>query len=585
MVLEYWINGLISGPATHTTYSVGNAILALWRAGPETAAAALSNKVFETLGREASGITAGEVPAQLYGLLKGTRDGIVAAWEAAKTGRTSMLPGELENMTAKQVNQSLLVNPKTAIPNFTVAGVPVPIGTLARIPSRGVAVIHSFFRMLNYEREMAALAYRQAAMEGLEGDAFHQRIGEVTTNPTEELMQQARASATDLTLMGHGGELTRALSRMTNAKFLGFQWLKFIDPFVHISSNVIEQAVLQRTPVGILAPEIRANLTGKNGAVARDMAIARMAAGSALGVAVGSLAAEGLVNGSGPSDPHQAALYTMVNGPPHSVRVGDTWYDIHRLGPLGMVVGITADLYELGHKIGEEDAASIAHSLVHAFTQNILDESFMRGPSDLIRALTDPDRYGKSWVRNFVASFTPYSVGLSQVARAIDPYSRQARTTLDAVRAKVPWLSETLLPRRDIFGEPIPNKSALGVPGLSAIYEQKVNNDPVAKALLDNGIFPAMPQRKIRGIDLTDQQYDDFTRIAGRTAKMRLNAIVGMPGFKQMPQGTKVELMRTAIEGARETARSLILMQNPAIIKQATDAKIQKLRGEKPTVH
>jgi hypothetical protein len=68
MVLEYWINGLISGPATHTTYSVGNAILALWRAGPETAAAALSNKVFETLGREASGITPGAAlrPAQRH---------------------------------------------------------------------------------------------------------------------------------------------------------------------------------------------------------------------------------------------------------------------------------------------------------------------------------------------------------------------------------------------------------------------------------------------------------------------------------------------------------------------------------------
>ena len=489
MVLEYWINGLISGPATHTTYAVGNALLALNKAGPETAAAALSNKVFQALGKEGSGIEFGEVPARLYGLLKGTRDGVVAAYEAAKNGRTTDLPGELEAMTPSQMANSPLVNPRAAIPNFTVAGVPLPVGTLARLPARAVAVIHSFFRAMNYASEMAGLAYRQAALEGLEGEAFARRIGEITTDPKPELMEQARGSATDLTLMGKGGELTRALSRLTNAKFLGFQWLKFVDPFVHISSNVIEQSILQRTPVGVLSPEIRANLLGQNGAAARDMAIGRMAVGSALGVAVGSLAAEGLVNGSGPSDPKELAIYTMVNGPPHSVRVGDIWYDIHRLGPLGMMVGITADLYEVGHKIADEDAATIAHSVAHAFTQNILDESFMRGPSDLIRALTDPDRYGKNWVKNFIASFTPYSVGLSQVARGIDPYSRQARDIVSAVKAKIPWASETLLPRRDVFGEPIPNKEALGVAGLSAIYEQKVNRDPVARALLDAGCF------------------------------------------------------------------------------------------------
>lgn len=574
MVLEYWINGLISGPATHTTYSVGNALLALWRAGPETAAASGIGAIRAAFGSEAPRVFAGEVPAQLYGMMKGVREGVVAAWQAAKTGQTTMLPGELEAMTPAKRASSLMLNPKESIPG--------PIGTVIRIPSRGVAVIHSFFRAMNYAREMAGLAYRQAASEGLTGDAFAARVGEISTDPEAALMEQARASATDLTLMGKGGALTQALSSLTNAKFLGFQWLKFIDPFVHISSNVIEQAILQRTPVGILAPEIRATVMGEHGPVARDLAIGRMAVGSALGVAVGSLAAEGLVNGSGPSDPKEARIYALVNGPPHSVRIGDTWYDIHRLGPLGMLVSISADLYEVAHKIGEEDGAHAAHNIAHAFTQNILDESFMRGPADLIRALTDPDRYGAGWVRNFVASFTPFSVGSSQVARAVDPYSRSARTILDAVKAKIPWLSETLLPRRDIFGEPIPNKDVLGVAGLSAIYEQKVNNDPTAQALLDAGIFPAMPERKIRGVALTDQQYDDYSRVAGRMTKLRLDAIVKMPGFNQLPQGTKVELLGSAIKNSREAARSLILMQYPQIITSAVDAKTAKLRGEKP---
>jgi hypothetical protein len=585
MLLEYWVNGLISGPATHTTYATGNELLALNKAGPETAVAAAIGSARQVFGDGGPRVYWGEVPAQLFGMVKGTRQGVIAAWESLKSGQTKLLPGELENMTAQQAAYSPMINPKAATPDFKPFGIPIPLGTVIRLPSRGVAIIHSFFRAVNYQREMAALAYRTAAEEGLSGDAFARRVGEVMTDPSPEQMKEARASATDLTLMGKGGDLTRAISGLTSAKFLGFQWLKFIDPFVHISSNVIEQAVMQRTPVGILDPEIRATLMGANGPVARDMAIARMVVGSAIGVAVGSLAAEGRINGSGPSDPKEASIYTMVNGPPHSVRIGDTWYDIHRLGPLGMNVSIMADLYEVAHMIGKEDGAHVAHAMSHAFTHNILDESFLRGPADLMKALSDGDRYGASYVRNFLSSFTPYSVGSSQIARAIDPYSRSARTILDAVKAKVPWLSQTLLPRRDIFGEPIPSKEALGIEGLSAIYEAKVNRDPVPKALLEAKLFPGMPQRKLRGVELTDQQYDDLVRIGGRMSKMRLNAIVNMPGFAQMPENVRHDLLQKADHGARETAGSLILMQNPSIVKAAMDAKIEKLKPKPETVH
>jgi hypothetical protein len=152
MILEYWINALISGPATHTTYSVGNALLALNKAGPETAAAAAIGSIRAAFGSGGPRVYWGEVPAQLYGLMKGVRDGVVAAWDAARTGQTTLLPGELAAMTARQVQTSLMINPKTAIPDFTVGGLPVPLGTVIRLPSRGVAIIHSFFRAMNYSR-------------------------------------------------------------------------------------------------------------------------------------------------------------------------------------------------------------------------------------------------------------------------------------------------------------------------------------------------------------------------------------------------------------------------------------------------
>jgi hypothetical protein len=104
--------------------------------------------------------------------------------------------------------------------------------------------------------------------------------------------------------------------------------------------------------------------------------------------------------------------------------------------------------------------------------------------------------------------------------------------------------------------------------------EARIKNDPVNKALLAANYFPGKLDRKIRGVELTDQQYDDYTRIAGRTAKMRLDTIVQMPGFAQMPETVRKDLMTKAITTSREMARSLIMMQNPDILKRANDAKM-----------
>jgi hypothetical protein len=230
-----------------------------------------------------------------------------------------------------------------------------------------------------------------------------------------------------------------------------------------------------------------------------------------------------------------------------------------------------------------EDATKVAHMAAHAVAQNILDESFMRGPSEMIRALEDPDRWGQRFVQQFLSSFLPFSVGEGQIARTIDPYSRQARTLMDAFQAKIPWLSEALLPRRDIWGEEIPNKQAL-VPGVTAIYESHMNNDPVNQALLRLSVFPGPVSRKVRGVELTDQQYDDLTRSAGRMAKMRLDQIVASPGFAQMPEFAQREIMDKTVSQMREAARTMLMMNpdNHGIIDTANAAKRAQVQGKTP---
>lgn len=641
MILEYYINNLISGPVTHATYMIGNTALLLNRIGPETLTAAAIGRFREAggaAGREH--VLAGESLAGARELIRSLPKAAQAATEALRTGLTTRLPGETaypipvytgdtpelryarvlgnEDVTWREAKTDafglirgmrdgivanwgvlkaggepgaplvgLSYSPLGQIPDLAIKGVPVvPLGSLERVPSRMIAAIHSFFRTLNYSVANAGEAYRIAATEGHAGAALDQRVAELRQNPSEQTMERSKAESNALTLMDQGGDLVKNLTKLTNwaPKLPGLgetPVLKFIDPFIHISGNIIDQAIVKRTPIGLLSESMRADLTGKNGSMRQDMAQARMLVGTAMAVSFGTLAAEGYINGSGPTDPKRAAVWRQAGNRAYSVRIGDIWYDMHRLGPLGMLLGLSADAYDVSQHFSSEGFQAGAAAVVHAFAQNIVDESFMRGPAELMQAIEQHDRYGQRYVQNFFSSFVPFSVGMSQMARASDPYSRQARTILDAMRAKMPFdagfgQSTDLMPRRDIWGEPVLNPDAVGGKGVTAIWKSPVSADPVNLTMDALNMGVAQPRRSILNVKLTDQQYDDYQRIAGRMTKQRLDVLVNAPDFKTWPPAVQRDAITKMLTASREGARQLMMAKYPDIPRQAMMQKLEK---------
>ena len=203
----------------------------------------------------------------------------------------------------------------------------------------------------------------------------------------------------------------------------------------------------------------------------------------------------------------------------------------------------------------------------------------MKGPSEWIQAINDPGRYGERVIQNFAASFVPYSVGLSQIDRAIDPYTRMTRTVMDAIKQKVPGLSDTLEPRRDIWGEPVPNHDALVAKGLTAIYEQRISSDPVNIELAKLGVGIAPVPKSIRLVKLDDQQYDDFARLAGQMTKQRFDTIINAPDWQMIPTSTKLAVVQEIVKQCREAARGVMFMKYPQIVRDATNAEITRKGG------
>jgi hypothetical protein len=428
---------------------------------------------------------------------------------------------------------------------------------------------------MNYEGEIAARAFRQATSEGLEGQLFNQRVAQLTQNPPRDWIDAAHGEALKTVLMKKPmfDGVQYHIGRIVNSNILA----KIAAPFVQIGGNILNEAFIERSPIGLASKEVRDNLLGRNGPIARDVQRARLGVGVGLSLAVIGAAAEGIITGSGPTDPNERAAKERTGWRPYSIRIGEEYIPFRKfLGPLGSLVAESANLYEAGHLLSEGQIAQAAAVSVLGFTQVVLDESWMTGVSNLMEAIRNWDREGARYVQNLALDFVPFSVGLSQTAHLIDPYRREVHGWLDAALAKIPFASQTLYPKRDIWGEPIP--------GGTMMSPSAAKDDPAEAALERVQYFPAPMDRKVRGVDLTDRQYDDLTRTAGRLARMRMMALVNQPGFSLLPIFAQKQLIKSVFEGkdsAREMARGLILMQNQSIPTAALEHK-QALFNQQP---
>lgn len=558
--LSLFINNLISGPITHMAYMVGNATMSLYRAVPLTTMQAVSGAVRQAISDTpiTDRVYIHEVMPQLYGMFKGARDGITPALRAMKTGVPELAGGA-------QAELDIMRNSRQQV-------LPGKAGYVLETPSRVVAGLHTFSYSMSYSQEIARLAARQAAADGLEGNAFNAEVARLTSSPTAEMMDAASSAGMRGTLMTRPkeGSFQQWLVKGTNDFFA----LKLAVPFMQIGTNILGEGIMDQTMLSMLSPEARLEAMGARGGAARDIRIGKIATGSMLGAASVGMAMEGMMTGGGPSDPNQRRLLQATGWQPYSLRVGGMYIPYRKfLGPLGPLMAASADMYEVGHSLSHEGLTQAATALTFGFSEVVADETWMSGISNLVEAVHDRGGKGEQYLRSLATSFIPFSVGLSQTARLVDPYQRRAQTLLDAVRNKIPFVSEGLQPQIGVWGQPI--ASHLMVSPSAAV------DDPVVDRMSALGLGMTMPERRIVGIPLTDQQYNDYARISGRMAKMRLDALVGTPGFSSLPAGVQTKTITDTISHSRQAAAELIKMKNPQIIQQAVANKRNLLQNGK----
>lgn len=601
---QVWINGLLSSPKTHAANILSNAMTSLY-AIPERYMAAGISKAFYN-----GEIAAGEASSQAFGLVKGIRDGVRLVYMGNKADGLAGLSdvfdafGKVDGTQQNAFSADALGLDPAGSFGYGID----MLGKLVNAPGSALNAEDKFFKTIAYRMELHAQAYRMAASEGLEGKEAASRIQDILSNPPDTLKAEALDMAHYQTFTTPlSGSARQALGGIQKNPFIG-PIFRIVVPFVRTPTNIMKYS-FERTPLAYLSGSIRADIAA--GGARAAQAHARVAMGSMIMLTVADMTAEGTITGAGPLASDHANtgnLRRTQQGagapPPYSIKIGDRWYSYSRLDPIGMLMGLGADLSSIGSNAEEADANYLAAAGVVAIAQNLASKTYLSGVFDFMAAIdpsnptSDPGKY----ISNLAGGMVPYSSFARNLTAANDPIARDAKTvvygedlkvdpvatylqnTIDKVKRGIPGMSDTLPPMRDLWGEPINRSSGLGWAWdfVSPVASRADNPDPVTQAIIDNRIQIGFPPRQIEGVQLTAEQYDRFSELAGKGAKEYLDQLVASPSFKQMsdgPEGMKAEIIKNVINNFRDQARQEMLMRDPNLRDRAVFNQRENMRS------
>ncbi len=551
MFIEYWINGLLSGPATHATNILSNAATIAWGI-PERQLAAMYNKE----------VRPSEAVAMLGGILEAQGDAWRLAWKAFKSEESQIGAGKLEGPARAITADAMEL---TGVPGRAVDF----LGSMIRLPGRSLLAADDYFKSIAMRAELRALAKRESfkaiTEQGLSGASARTRMRDIEqsilSNPPEAIEDAAKEYASYVTFTRDLGEAGQKIQALANTP-VG----RLVLPFVRTPTNIFKYAG-ERTPLAFASQAVRDEIAA--GGQRRALALAKISLGAMTMSYIGMLAAQGMITGGGPKDKRLRQELMMTGWQPYSWKIGDTYYSYARIEPIGSLFGIAADTADLLGQLPEKDAEQLAASLVVAISRNVANKTFIKGLAGTLNAVSSQDvGEVKSFIEKELPTIMPMSTGMGQVTRTLDPVMREVNTYMDALKAKMPGLSDTLPPRRNLWGEPIYLQGGLGPDLISPIYTSTMKLDPVSQELVRLELPVGMPGKNIEGVPLTSEEYDAYVVLQGAkpiigdlTLKQRLAEMMHSNLYKRSsdgPDGGKKVLITSIVNAYRDKARFIM---------------------------
>ena len=575
--------------------SKGNALFGIWRSmlisGPETAAKVATSYGINTPGqllsrpisaltdRVVSGLTGSDRsitfnPSDYKTFGQGFVEGAKAIPTKMTTGLdlpdTSSFNGY--DNPAESMNRSSQQTGVEKVVTRVHASIPKPIYEAT------------------YDMNIAEQARTEALNAGKSGDKGF--IQDLIDHPTNKMKDIARVEAEKATNMASNAA-TKASSAVQNIPVIG----KILNPIARVPANIGVQGLIDYSPLGLVkagGEVVRGIIKGDFNQRDFSTAVGKGTVGTAIMATGAALMNAGRMALAQPADAKERALNEAQNIPANSVyvggkvtkdangtfqRSGGTWISLNATGAAGITLALGGGVAKGG------PAAGLA-----AGGRELADQPYVQGIAGFGQALSDPTRYASTFLDKTATSVIPGLV--AQPARGTDTVQRAYSSNLvDALKAKIPGLRQTLPAERNLYGQTLPgsnpNGTVLGgIAGtVNPFYPQSSmnQNDPVTSELqrLYNvggsagspAISAQTKNQTIQGVkmSLTPTQLSTLISQEGPQIHDQISQIISNPGYQSLSDENKTNAINSVLTSIRKQVRGNIdLSQTNQPIKIAS---------------
>jgi hypothetical protein len=575
MAAEYFRNSVLSGPKTHATNTLSNALHGAWMVLAERSLEGGLNK----LTRRPEGADLAELPHVIAGILPGWSYG---AQQALMTWRTET--PTFDRLHAERPSASIDV-PQVAIPGAA--------GKFIRIPQRAMLAADQFARAMLGQMEAGGRAYRIAKSEGLTGDELRTRIATLVADIESPAWRQAYDVASHATFQQSGGPAARALKEAAikgRNTFWGLPY--YVMPFVITPVNILETGI-KKSPLGTvdLLLKMRENRAKGRSAMQglTGQAAQQVIAWTVMAALLGNDEDDPWITGAESAFRRETREQALRTGrQAQSVKIGGKWYSYARLEPFATALAMMVDTANAAKSGSTTRAiAAPAKSLV----AQISDKTFLSGIADVVEATQAEFKAGEGehgegigrWASNFAVAWIPNV--LRSAGRAADSDMQQRGVwghgdvwwggLMDRTLQKTEAPGVDSRPTYDLWGRTIPASTSF-VPRTDWAYRLTVPVDNrkedifIGDRLLLNWNsqnpgdekYPAPAQKFYKqdgkAVYMSDEQFADFSRISGQVTSKLVQA---ESWNTDKPTGEDIDKLTSIISDARSATRQALIAQ------------------------
>jgi hypothetical protein len=402
-----------------------------------------------------------------------------------------------------------------------------------------------------FSRSMYNQAGAEAINAGKAGDRIF--IENLVKNPTTQMIEVALKDA-DVTTFKNRNTLGQIASGIKQkAGPLG----EVVAPFTGVPSSIAGQLVAY-SPIGLLkgsANTIKV-LAGKTPELQRQAAqeVGRGVVGSAIMSIAALLAAKGLITGQ-PKDQAETRQWELEGKQANSIKIGGKWRAIGSIGPEALIA-------LAGSKIQASDDVMQAAGNIG---KDFLSQTFLSGVQQPLNVITDPARYAGTYIPSQIASTIPNMV--KDIAKSFDPNQRETyvskdipQSVLNSLKSGTPGLRNTLLPKRNVLGQPLQNEQS----GISAFIDLFNSKTPVNDTLINElsrlntvgfNTTPSKltPNQTINGqkVTLSPSELNNLEIGSGQLLQQNLTSLVNEPYYQSLNDELKSKAIDKVVQDTR----------------------------------